>query len=103
MTALVLHCREGLSVVAQSGRYSPGGVHRLSAEASAVGEHRFNICSTRALLLRGLWDLPTPGIKPVYLTLAGRFFTVEPPGKPCFNFLNVSTLVFQGVFVPFHH
>ena len=27
-------------------------------------------------------DLPNPGIKPESPTLAGRFFTAEPPGKP---------------------
>ena len=27
-------------------------------------------------------DLPNPGIEPVYLALAGGFFTTEPPGKP---------------------
>ena len=27
-------------------------------------------------------DLPDPGIKPVSLALAGRFFTTVPPGKP---------------------
>ena len=27
-------------------------------------------------------DLPNPGIEPTSLTLAGRFFTIEPPGKP---------------------
>ena len=27
-------------------------------------------------------DLPDPGMKPLFLTLAGRFFTTEPPGKP---------------------
>ena len=27
-------------------------------------------------------DLPDPGIKPLSPTLAGRFFTTEPPGKP---------------------
>ena len=27
-------------------------------------------------------DLPDPGIKPMSLALAGRFFTSEPPGKP---------------------
>ena len=27
-------------------------------------------------------DLPDPGIKPVSPTLAGGFFTTEPPGKP---------------------
>ena len=34
-------------------------------------------------MLRGTWHLPRPGIKPVSLALAGRFFTTEPPGKPC--------------------
>ena len=27
-------------------------------------------------------DLPNPGIKPASLALAGRFFAIEPPGKP---------------------
>ena len=35
----------------------------------------------------GMWDLPRPGIKPMSPTLAGRFFTIEPPGKPCNRFL----------------
>ena len=28
-------------------------------------------------------DFPDPGIEPVSPALAGRFFTTEPPGKPC--------------------
>ena len=27
-------------------------------------------------------DLPEPGIEPTSPTLAGRFFTIAPPGKP---------------------
>jgi len=27
-------------------------------------------------------QLPNPGIKPASPALAGRFFTIEPPGKP---------------------
>jgi len=27
-------------------------------------------------------DLPKPGIKPMSPTIAGGFFTAEPPGKP---------------------
>ena len=27
-------------------------------------------------------DLPDPGIEPVSPALIGRFFTIEPPGKP---------------------
>ena len=33
-------------------------------------------------------DFPTPGIEPVSPTLAGRFFTTEPPGK---SFLSNTT------------
>ena len=29
-----------------------------------------------------MWDLCGPGIEPMSPTLAGRFFTTEPPGKP---------------------
>ena len=29
-----------------------------------------------------MWDLPHPGIEPVFPALAGGFFTTEPPGKP---------------------
>ena len=32
-----------------------------------------------------LWDLPDPGIEPASPSLAGRFFTPEPPGKPIFR------------------
>ena len=30
-----------------------------------------------------MWDLPRPGTEPVSPALAGKFFTTEPPGKPC--------------------
>ena len=30
-------------------------------------------------------NLPGPGVKPESPTLAGRFFTTEPPGKPTMN------------------
>ena len=30
-------------------------------------------------------DLPDPGIAPMSPQLAGGFFTIEPPGKPCFT------------------
>ena len=32
--------------------------------------------------LRGMWDLPRPGLEPMFPTLAGRFSTTAPPGKP---------------------
>ena len=45
-------------------------------------KHRLNSHASRAYLLCGMWDLPRSGIKPMSPTLAGRFFTTKPPGKP---------------------
>ena len=47
-------------------------------------EHRLSGCGTRAQLLRGIWDLPRPGVQPA---LVGASFTTEPSGKPCFFIL----------------
>ena len=44
--------------------------------------HRLSSCGSRALLLRGMWDLPRPGLEPLCPALAGRFLTTAPPGKP---------------------
>ena len=33
-------------------------------------------------MLRGMWDLPGPGLEPVSPALAGGFLTTAPPGKP---------------------
>ena len=59
----------------------------LTITASPVAEHRLQTCKlsncgSRAQLLRGLWDLPRPGLEPVSPALAGRFSTTAPPGKP---------------------
>ena len=59
----------------------------LTIVASLVAEHRLQTrrlssCGSRAQLLRGMWDLPKSGLKPVSPTLAGRFSTTAPPGKP---------------------
>ena len=59
----------------------------LTIAASLVAEHRLQThrlssCGSRAQLLRGVWDLPRPGLEPVSHTLAGRFSTTAPPGKP---------------------
>ena len=59
----------------------------LTIVASLVAEHRLQTrrlssCGTRAQLLRGMWDLPRPGLEPVSPALAGRFSTTAPPGKP---------------------
>ena len=57
--------------------------------ASLVAEHRLQMrrlsnCGSRAQSLRGMWDLPRPGLEPVSPALAGRFSTTAPPGKPLF-------------------
>ena len=39
-----------------------------------------------------MWDLPGPGIEPMFPALAGGFFTTEPPGKPPeLTFINYQT------------
>ena len=50
----------------------------LTIAASLVAEHRLQTrrlssCGLRAQLLRGMWDLPRPGLEPVSPALAGRF------------------------------
>ena len=54
---------------------------RLSSCGSRAPEHRFSSCGAWASLLRGMWDLPRPGLEPVSPALAGGFFTTTPPGK----------------------
>ena len=46
----------------------------------AMGFPRQKSCS--GLLISSPGNLPIPGIEPVSAALAGRFFTLEPPGKP---------------------
>ena len=50
----------------------------LTIAASLVAGHRLQTCrlsncGSRAQLLRGMWDLPRPGLEPVSPALAGRF------------------------------
>ena len=59
----------------------------LTIAASPIAEHRLQTrrlsnCGSRAHLLRGIWDLPRPGLEPVSPALAGRLSTTAPPGKP---------------------
>ena len=67
----------------------------LIAVASPVAEHgplecRLHSCGARALLLRGMWDLPGPGLEPVSPAMAGGFLTSAPPGKsPRLTFFKV--------------
>ena len=59
----------------------------LTIAASLVAEHRLQTRrlssrGSQAQLLRGIWDLPRPGLEPVSPALAGRLSTTAPPGKP---------------------
>ena len=67
----------------------------LTIATSLVAEHRLQTrrlsnCGSRAQLLRGMWDLPRPGLEPVSPALAGGFLTTASPGKPPLSiFLNI--------------
>ena len=59
----------------------------LTTVAPPAAEYRLQMrrlsnCGSRAQTLRGMWDLPGPGVEPVSPALAGRFSTNAPPGKP---------------------
>ena len=67
----------------------------LTIAASLVAEHRLQTrrlsnCGSRAQLVRGMRDLPRPGLEPVSPALAGRLSTTAPPGKPCWKIFNHS-------------
>ena len=68
----------------------------LTIAASPAAEHRLQTrrlssCGSRAQLLRGMWDLPRPGLEPVSPALAVRLSTTAPPGKPLHLFLTKDT------------
>ena len=89
-----------LSLVAASGGYSllqcvgfslrwllllrSTGSRRVgfSSRGSGALERGLSSCGAWTLLLRGMWDLPGPGLEPVSPALAGRFLTTAPPGRP---------------------
>ena len=54
----------------------------LCSCVSWAHEHRLGSYGTQGQLLCSVWDLPEPGIEPVSLELAGRFFTTDPSGNP---------------------
>ena len=78
----------------------------LTITASLVAEHRLQTrrlsnCGSRAQLLRGIWDLPRPGLEPVSPALAGRFSTTAPPGKPKIVKFYCTTLICFLVYMYF--
>ena len=77
----------GLSLVAASGATLHRGAWPLTITVSLVVEHRLQTrrlssCGSQTQLLRGMWDLPRPGLEPVSPALAGGFSTTAPTGKP---------------------
>ena len=54
----------------------------LGARASVVAARKLSSCGAWAQLLWGMWNLPGPGIEPMYPALAGEFLSTVPPGKP---------------------
>ena len=73
-----LHC---VAQASYCGGFSCCGAWALGARASVVAARGLSSCGSRASLLRRVWDLPGPGLKPVSPALAGRFLTTTPPGK----------------------
>ena len=74
----------------------------LTMAASPVAEHRLQTCrlsscGSRAQLLRGMWDLPRPGLEPASPVLAGRLSTTAPPGKPTVTVFNLYITLPEGL------
>ena len=91
LAALGLHCcmwvfsscgEWGLLFVAAHGLLIAVASLVVVVDSRCTG---FSSCGTRPWFLRGMWNLPGPGLKPMFPALAGGFLTTVPPGKPyCF-------------------
>ena len=68
------------------GGFSCCRAQALGARASVVVACGLSSCGAQAQLLRGMWDLPGPGLEPMSPALAGGFLTTVPPGKPPVQF-----------------
>ena len=62
------------------------GMYRHQHCGSQALLHRLSCCGSQAHMLCGMWDPSGTGTEPTFPALAGRFFTTESPGKPCFHF-----------------
>ena len=79
----------GLSLVVASGGHSSSRCAGLSLSRPLVLRSAGSRCAGSVVvahgpaeLVRGMWDLPRPGLEPVSPALAGRLSTTAPPGKP---------------------
>ena len=93
-----------LSLVVAGGGYSLSWRQGFSSQwlllwsTWALGHAGVSSRGTWAQLLRSMWDLPGPEIRPVSPSLAGRFLTTGPPGKSLYfsvfkNFLGFSSVL----------
>ena len=86
-------CARAFSSCGKRGPLFIAARRPLTVAASPVAEHRLQTrrlsnCGPRSQLLRGMWDLPRPGLEPASPALAGRPSTTAPPGKPRLLILN---------------
>ena len=113
MAVLGLHfCARAFSSCGKRGPLFIAVRGPLTIAASLVAEHRLETrrlssWGSRAQLLRGMWDLPRPGLEPVSPALAGGFSSTAPPGKPCTvlykGLEQLQMLVSAGVLEPTPH
>ena len=106
----VFAAAHGFSLVAASGAYSSlpctgfslqwllllrsmGSRRELSCCGLPALEHRLCSYGAWAQLLRGMWDLPGPGLEPVSPALAGGFLTTAPPGKSSYGYFYLFTSI----------
>ena len=100
LAVLGLHCYSGFSLVSETKGYSLVALHGLTiAMATLIAEHGLTAWGLWSLqhmgsvavalwaqLPRSMWDLPRPGIKPVFPDIARRTFnhwtTREAPSLP---------------------
>ena len=62
--------------------YGPFTIAAPPVAGHRLQTRRLSSCGSQAQPLRGMWDLPRPGLEPMSPALAGRFSTTAPPGKP---------------------
>ena len=102
MAVLGLHfCARAFSSCGEWGPLFIAVRGPLIIAASLVAEHRLqtcrlSACGSWAQLLRGMWDLPRPGLEPVSPALAGRVSTTAPPGKPSMLMFYCLDLVWEN-------
>ena len=70
-----------LTVVASLVGAQTVGHMGSSSRSSQAPECWLSSYGTQTWLVRCMWHLPRPGIKPVFLALQGGFLATEPPGK----------------------